>query len=176
MDLPEYLSPPPEKEAISLALDKVVFEELGGEPPLKAYLLLDASQSADIAVCAEAFPEPSRCLFDGASFEDLGDVGPWLIELKRHGAACETYFFKFYRPEHLNTFIPMFEPDQQARFMDGIEGILAEKHEVPETLLTHRFDAEAGFSTEDTDLLELGKPLMVQPPSQEDVEKILADI
>jgi hypothetical protein len=94
--LPAFLSPPPEKEALDLGLEAAVFDPLEQDaaaraqaddtrtPPLRAYLLLDASSSPDIQVCLNAFDSPSRCLFDGAAFDELSDVGPWLVELRRY--------------------------------------------------------------------------------------------
>lgn len=226
MSLPEFLSPPPEKEAIDLALDALVFDPVQADedartkatdtetPPMRAFLLLDASINPDIPICAEAFPDPSRCLFDGAAFEELAEVGPWLIEIKRYGDAWdwyvsdgwgnnwgiiihtrltmaklkthlkkfikvededgETYFFKYYRPEHLNTYLPAFDADQQARFMKGIDAFSAEKHTEPGTMLQYALDANGALLTSIHDLVDTGMPLRIQPPSEEDVAAILA--
>ena len=228
MDLPEFLSPPPEKEAIALALDQVIFEplvkdakkleEAGDDktPPLRAFMLLDGSINPDIAICAANFDEPARCLFAGAAGEELGDVGPWLVELKRYGGAWdwyvedgwgnnwgilihtrmtlaklkthlkkfikvededgETFFFKYYRPEHLNTFLPEFDPDQQARFFKDIAAFFGEQHGTPETILRHRLVEGEGLVTRKADLVQVGLPLRPQPPSDEEVDAILADL
>ena len=222
MDLPEFLSPPPEKEAMELGLDAVVFDPIEADKeargpddgPLAAYLMLDASCSADIPVCAEAFAEPARCLFDGQAFEELGDVGPWLIELRRYGDAWdwfveegygnnwgiviharlslsrlkthlkkflkvenedgEVYFFKYYRPEHFNAYIPVLEYDQRARFMRGIETVFAETHGDPGTLLRHRRGSDGGLITTPQDIQKIGMPLRIEPPSAEDAALWLA--
>lgn len=226
MELPEFLSPKPENEAVDLALEAMVFDPVEADeaareeaedtetPPLRSFLLLDASISPDISICAEAFPETARCLFDGAAFEELAEVGPWLIELKRFGDAFdwfvddgwgnnwgiviqtrlpmaklkthlkkfikvqdedgETYFFKFYRPQHLNVYLPDFDTDQKARFLQGIDAILAERHGERTELLRHVLHPEKGFGTTSHDLVEMGLPLRIQPPSEDDVEALLA--
>ena len=225
MDLPEFISPPPEKEAIELALDALIFDPIAKDqadrdaakdketPPLAAYLLLDASISPDIAICVEAFSETSRCLFDGAAFEELSDVGPWLVELRRFGDAWDwfvedgygnnwgiilhsrlplaklktqlkkfikiqdedgqTYFFKYYRPQHLNAYLPGFDDDQRTSFMRGIEAIWAETHQAPESLLRYKLAPDSALLTETTDLVEAGLPLRIQPASPEEAEAII---
>jgi len=227
MDLPEFISPPPEKEAIALALDAMIFDPLEADaeareqatddqsPPLKAFLLLDASVSPDIPICVEAFSEPARCLFDGAAFEDLSEVGPWLIELRRYGDAWDwyvedgygqnwgivlhtrlpmmklkthlkkftkveddqhnTYFFKYYRPQHLNTYLPQFDATQVARFMKGVEAVHAETQGTPHVLQRHVLSGDRLVSTR-FDLLEKGMPMRVRPPSDDEVDSLLAQI
>lgn len=225
MDLPDFLTPPPEKEAEALALDALVFTpveadakarlQAGDEetPSLNAYLLLDASISPDIPVCIEAFPETARCLFDGAAFEDLADVGPWLVELRRYGPAWdwyvakgygrnwgivihtrlpllklktqlkkfikiqdeagETYFFKFYRPQHLNAYLPSFDDDQRSRFLREVDAIWAERHGTPEKLMRHALDGSGQLATEAHNLIEIGMPLRIQPAKPEAAEAML---
>ena len=94
--LPTFLAPHPEREVLELGLDHLIFEPLEEDkqaraaakdeetPALRAFALLDASQSADIPICLEGFSNPARCLFDGDAFEDLADVAPWLVELTRY--------------------------------------------------------------------------------------------
>ena len=226
LDLPASIAPPPEVEALALALEQVTFESLEADaaaraeagdtetPPLRAFLLLDASRSPDIPVLAEAFAEEARCLFDGQAFDDLGDVGPWLIELRRHGNAFdwfvedgwgndwgiviqtrltlarlkvhlkkfirvedeagEVYFFKFYRPRHLNTYLPLFDADQLARFMGPIRAIHAEREGDATILLRHRLEEDGALSTAPADLIANGMPLRIQPPDPAEVEALLA--
>ncbi len=77
-DLPEALTGSPDREALALGLEQIVFSPLEEDerqrqlsdtaiPPLRAYALLDASQSADIPICLEGFSDPARCLIDGAA-------------------------------------------------------------------------------------------------------------
>ncbi|MFY0648669.1 DUF4123 domain-containing protein [Sulfitobacter geojensis] len=226
MDLPEFISPPPEKEAVELALDALIFDPLEADEakradakdeetaPLKAYLLLDASINPDIPVCAEAFSEPARCLFDGAAFEDLSDVGPWLVELRRYGDAWDwfvedgygenwgivihsrlplmrlktqmkkfikiededgmSYFFKYYRPQHLNTYLPTFDETQRSSFLRGITAIFAETHGDHRLLQRHKLRPDGSLQSRHVDLIETGMPLRIQPPSEEDVALLLA--
>lgn len=177
--------------------------------------MLDASISPDIAVCSQAFDEPSRCLFDGAAYEELADVGPWLIELRRYGDAFDwfvgdgwgknwgiviqtrlplarlkthlkkfikveddddgqTYFFKFYRPEHLKNFLPEFDPDQQQRFMQGIDAVLAEQTRAPQMLERYAMDPRTGIVMATHDLVATRMPLRIQPPDPAEVELLLA--
>ncbi len=225
MDLPEFLSPPPEKEALELGLEATVFDPLQADeetrvaakdmetPPLRAFLLLDASINPDIAICAEAFNDPARCLFDGAAFEELSDVGPWLIEPRRYGDAWdwyvedgygnnwgimlhsrlpmmrlktqlkkfikiededgESYFFKYYRPQHLNTYLPAFDAQQTNSFMRGIEAVFAETYQNAGTLLRHTCTSDGVLSQEMIDLVETGMPLRTLPPSEDEVAALL---
>ncbi len=94
-DLPPFLAPPPEREALELGLDHVIFDPVERDarareeaddqrPPLRAYALLDASRSADIPVCLQGFANRARCLFDGAAGDEMAEVAPWLVELTRY--------------------------------------------------------------------------------------------
>lgn len=62
--------------------------------PVRSYLLLDAAASPEIATYAEAFPEPARCLFDGAAYDDLAEVAPWLIQIEPFGDVLDWYLDK----------------------------------------------------------------------------------
>ncbi|WP_227271935.1 DUF4123 domain-containing protein [Roseobacter weihaiensis] len=62
--------------------------------PVRSYLLLDAAAAPEIATYAEAFPEPAQCLFDGAAFDDLAEVAPWLIQVESFGDALDWYLDK----------------------------------------------------------------------------------
>ncbi|MBM7069279.1 DUF4123 domain-containing protein [Actibacterium sp. 188UL27-1] len=222
MDLPEFLSPPLEQEARDLGIESVLFDPIDDdadqraedEAPLRAYALLDASQSAEIPVCLEAFSDPAICLFDGRAKEDLEDVAPWLVELTRHCDAFdwfladgygnnwgitihsrlplnrlktqlkkfikvedetgELYFFKYYRPEHLNTYLPVFDADQLSRFMRGIEAVFAEDTDDPSRLIRHSQTKRGRYNEDAIDLMKRGEPLVIQPPSDDDVAAIIA--
>jgi hypothetical protein len=219
--LPEFLAPPPEKEAAELGLTATVFDPIEADqaareeakdtetPPLRAYLMLDASADPDIAVCLQAFDSPARCLFDGAAFEELSEVGPWLVEITRYSDAWdwfvedgfgnswgivmhsrlelmrlkvqmkkfikitddagETYFFKFYRPEHFNTYIPAFDAEQLSKFTKGVEMFFAEKTDDPKLLVAHQPKGDL-LSTQEVDLFAVGEPLLIKPPSPEEAQ------
>ncbi|MCH2076207.1 MAG: DUF4123 domain-containing protein [Rhodobacteraceae bacterium] len=221
MDLPPSIAPPPEKEAMLLALDQLVFEALekdavrraenpgGDKGPLMAYLLVDASCDPLITMHADSFNEQSRCLFDGQAFEDLAEVALWLISLERNGQAWDWFmdegwsnnwgivilsrlplaklkshfkkfieaededgevcFFKFYRPEHLNTYLPVFDDEQRAHFLKGIDGILTEVGDGL-TALVHRLGKDAQLETVSVDLVTMGEPLIAKAPTDEEVE------
>ncbi len=94
LNLPEALTGSPDQEALALGLEQIVFGSLDEDerqrqasdttiPPLRAFALLDASQGADIPICLEGFSDPARCLFDGAAYDDMAEVAPWLVELTR---------------------------------------------------------------------------------------------
>ena len=83
--MPALLTPDPEAEAREAALDRILFAE--APEGCATYLLIDAAADPLIATTLEAFPEPARCLFDGQAFEELREVGPWLVQLQRHGRA-----------------------------------------------------------------------------------------
>lgn len=95
--LPDTLTPDPRIEAIELALELAAFalpeeQQASGETDIVAtFLLLDAAADPDIPVVLGAFDEPSRCLFDGKTFEDLGDVGPWLSQPRRYGPVWDWF-------------------------------------------------------------------------------------
>ncbi|WP_308917992.1 DUF4123 domain-containing protein [Jannaschia sp. LMIT008] len=94
--LPDTLLPDPRAEAIELALDALAFEAgplpaSPGEGVPDLYLLLDAAADPEIATMLDAFDDPARCLFDGQTLDDLRDVGPWLCQPLRHGAAWDWF-------------------------------------------------------------------------------------
>lgn len=151
-----------EAEAWRDHLTKMAFDDALGRP----FLLLDAAADPAIHVHLDAFPEPARCLFDGAVADDLAEVGPWLAEPTRHGDLWDWYleegwgrdwgvilvsalpaprlkqhlkkflnverengernFFKFYRPQHLVAYLPVFDSVQTAQFMRGIDAWIVE--------------------------------------------------
>jgi hypothetical protein len=84
-EMPALLAPDPEAEAREAALDRILFAD--APEGCATYLLIDAAADPLIATTLEAFPEPARCLFDGQALEDLAEVGPWLVQLHRHGRA-----------------------------------------------------------------------------------------
>lgn len=227
MDLPPTIAPPPEMEAVGLALDKLIFEalekdkakraEAGDEElqPLRAFLLLDASCDALIPFYAENFKEEARCLFDGSAFEDLGEVAPWLIEVERYGEAWDWYvengwgrnwgvflltrlpmanvkrhlkkflkiedengevmFFKFYRPEHMRTYLPIFDDDQRESFLRGIDGIMTETED-GSAAIVHRVGQGARLDSVTVDLVKLGTPLLPQPPTEQEINAYIDEM
>ena len=101
-ELPATLTGSPDQEALALGLEQIVFAPLDEDeqqrqatdttsPPLRAFALLDASQSPDIPICLEGFSDPARCLFDGAAYEDMAEVAPWLVELTCHSDAWDWF-------------------------------------------------------------------------------------
>ena len=102
VEIPAILTGTPDHEALALGLEQIVFGPLEDDerqrqaadlkmPPLRAFALLDASQSADIAICLEGFSDPARCLFDGAAYEDMAEAAPWLVELTRYCDAWDWF-------------------------------------------------------------------------------------
>ena len=102
LNLPEALSGSPDQEALALGLEEIVFAPLDEDEqqrqatdttsqPLRAFALLDASQSPDIPILLEGFSDPARCLFDGAAYEDMAEAAPWLVELTRHSDAWDWF-------------------------------------------------------------------------------------
>lgn len=102
LNLPATLTGSPDKEALALGLEQIVFSPLGEDeqqrqasdmmsPPLRVFALLDASQSPDIPIFLEGFSDPARCLFDGAAYEDMAEAAPWLVELTRHSDAWDWF-------------------------------------------------------------------------------------
>jgi hypothetical protein len=214
--------PSPDEEALTTGLAHAFFSPVepyefardpDQPPPLRAYALIDASQSPDISICLEAFNSPARCLFDGEVGDDLAEVAPWLVELTRFDDAWdwfvengygknwgillhsrlelprlktqlkrflkitdekgETFFFKYYRPKHLNAYLPVFDNVQMASFMKGIETVFAENEKDPNKLHQHRLKEQGGLATLTHDLRRLGEPLMPRVPGEDDAAQWL---
>ena len=96
-EMPPLLAPDPEAEAREAALDRILFAE--APEGCATYLLIDAAADPLIATTLDAFPEPARCLFDGRALEELREVGPWLVELRRHGRAWAWFLEEGLGPE-----------------------------------------------------------------------------
>lgn len=221
--LPAFLAPPPEQEALELGLEHIIFDPLEQDakaleeardeetPPLKAYALLDASQSSDIPVCLEGFNDPACCLFDGEAGDELGEVAPWLVEITRYSDAWdwfvedgygnnwgiivhsrlglfrlktqlkkfleiededgEIYFFKYYRPEHLNAYLPIFDEQQRLSFMKGVEAIYAEYRADTNMLVRHMLKDDKSLSSGQANIFETGDPYRIQPASPDEAEQ-----
>lgn len=60
----------------------------------------------------------------------------------------QRHFFKFYRPRHLASFLPLFEPANLAHFMRGIDGYLSEMPNNPDMALIHRLDQTGNLTTQ----------------------------
>lgn len=210
-------APSPDQEALNEGLAHVFFSPVepyefardpDQPPPLRAYALIDAAQSPDIAICLDAFNSPARCLFDGEVGDDLAEVAPWLVELTRFDDTWdwfledgygknwgilmhsrlelprlktqlkrflkitdekgETFFFKYYRPKHLNAYLPVFDDVQMASFMKGVETIFAESDKDPNKLHQHRLKPQGGLHTVTHDLRRMGEPLMPRVPGEDD--------
>lgn len=209
--LPPFLTPDPDDEARALALDALIFGPVEADararaevsdnetPPLRAYLLLDASASPDIAICLEGFSDPARCLFDGQPREDLAEVAPWLAQPSRHGAVWDwfidegwgnnwgiilhsrleparlktrlkawlrvtdeagaVFFFKYYRPSHLNDYLPVLDNRQRESFFRGIEAFFAEDARDANVLVRLGLDDDGALIRAPHDLLATGRPL-----------------
>ena len=84
-EMPPLLAPDAQAEVREAALDRILFAD--APEGCATYLLIDAAADPLIATTLDAFPEPARCLFDGQTLEELREVGPWLVELQRHGRA-----------------------------------------------------------------------------------------
>ena len=85
-----------------------------------------------------------------------------------------TYFFKYYRPQHLNTYLPTFDETQRSSFLRGITAIFAETHGDYKLLQRHKLRSDGSLQSRHVDLIEAGMPLRIQPPSEEDVALLLA--
>jgi Domain of unknown function (DUF4123) len=216
-------APSPDQEALETGLAHVFFSPVepyefardpDQPPPLRAYALIDASQSPDIAICLDAFNSPARCLFDGDVGDDLSDVAPWLVELTRFDDAWDwfvadgygrnwgilihsrlelprlktqlkrflkitdekgqSFFFKYYRPKHLNAYLPVFDDQQTSSFMKGIETIFAEDDKDPNKLHQHRLKPVSGLASVTHDLRRVGAPMMPRLAGDDDAARWLS--
>lgn len=224
-ELPATLTGTPDQEALALGLEQIVFVPLEEDerqrqasgstlPPLQVFALLDASQSADIPICLEGFSNPARCLFDGAAYEDMAEVAPWLVELTRYSDVWdwfveegfgrnwgilihsrlelprlkthlkkflkiededgERYFFKYYRPEHFNRYVPSFDDAQSAAFWRGIEAVYAESKGDATVLMRHGLNTGGQHESGALGVLEAGRPLLIRTADLSDNPTILA--
>jgi hypothetical protein len=80
----------------------------------------------------------------------------------------ESFFFKYYRPKHLNAYLPVFDDVQMTSFMKGIETIFAESDKDANKLLQYRVKPKGGLESTVHDLRRVGEPLMPRVPSEED--------
>ncbi|MEM6594851.1 MAG: DUF4123 domain-containing protein [Pseudomonadota bacterium] len=87
----------------------------------------------------------------------------------------ETYFFKFYRPEHLNTYLPIFDDDQRQRFLRGIDGILTEVDDGASALV-HRVGKDAKLDSVSVDLVTMGTPLLTTGPTDEEIDAYVQEV
>lgn len=129
-------------------LTTMAFDDDGEGRP---FLLLDAAADPAISVYLDAFPEPARCLFDGAVADDLAEVGPWLAEPTRHGDLWDWFLAegwgrnwgviarstlpaprlkqhlkKFLRVERENgerNYFKFYRPQHLAAYLPGFDGI-----------------------------------------------------
>lgn len=75
----------------------------------------------------------------------------------------KTYLFKYYRPRHLNDFLPTLLPDQLRQMYSGVAAFVAEdRHAPPIRMLLHRL----GHRPEGFDLAELGRDRVIHPPKE----------
>ena len=86
----------------------------------------------------------------------------------------EIYFFKFYRPEHLQTYLPVFDEDQRGKFLRGIEGIMIEADDGAAALV-HRVGKDGALDSVSVDLVTMGTPLLAQPPTEEEIEAFIEE-
>lgn len=80
----------------------------------------------------------------------------------------KTFFFKYYRPKHLNAYLPVFDAVQMESFMRGIELIFAEDDKDANKLTQYRFTPEGKLKARTHDLRAAGEPMIVQVSSEED--------
>jgi Domain of unknown function (DUF4123) len=85
----------------------------------------------------------------------------------------ETFFFKYYRPKHLNAYLPVFDDVQMASFMKGIESIFAENDKDSNILAQYRLKPQGGLAVVKHDLRRVGEPLMPRVLTDEDMADYL---
>lgn len=90
-ELPPLFRSNAKAEARAAGLADALFSPCESDPELRCYLLLDAAASSDIPICLAGFGASARCLFDGKTRDELEDVAPWLVEIRRHQAVISWY-------------------------------------------------------------------------------------
>lgn len=77
----------------------------------------------------------------------------------------KSYYFKYYRPRHLNDYLPIMEGDQLRQMFAGAEAFLAEDRYEPGLMFVHRLDQPPeAFKLDD-----LGRDHVIRPPAPETV-------
>ncbi|WP_182912938.1 DUF4123 domain-containing protein [Paracoccus onubensis] len=67
----------------------------------------------------------------------------------------DVYFFKYYRPEIFNKYVPRFDSIQRSTFWREIEAIYSEYHRDPQKLIRHHLDGE--HVEQEYDILSTGR-------------------
>ena len=80
----------------------------------------------------------------------------------------KTFFFKYYRPKHLNAYLPVFDAVQVESFMRGIELLFAEDDKDANKLVQYRRSPEGKLKALVHDLRDVGAPMITQISSDDD--------
>jgi hypothetical protein len=171
----------------SANVDVPVMLEGFGEP---ARCLFDGQAFEDLSDVAPWLAAPNRYggLWDWF-FEDAWGKNTGIIilsdlpmaKLKTHlkkflrveDEDGEAFFFKFYRPEHFNTYIPVLDPPQRAAIAKGLGRVFTEDKTDAGVLIDHTFEPGGGHKAKAVDLIKMGEPLRIKPPSADAVDAIL---
>ena len=102
--LPVEMRPTEAEQVRYLGLSDTVFAPITAdretptptEPPLRAFLLLDAAADRDVYLAMNGYSNEATCLFDGAVASDLEMVGPWLVEIEQDDSVWEWFVQKGY--------------------------------------------------------------------------------
>jgi hypothetical protein len=85
----------------------------------------------------------------------------------------KSFFFKYYRPKHLNAYLPVFDAVQMESFMRGIETIFAEDDRDANRLIQHHLQPDGKLKSVVHDLRKLGAPMISHMASDDDAAKWL---
>ena len=80
----------------------------------------------------------------------------------------KTFYFKYYRPKHLNAYLPVFDPVQMESFMRGIELLFAEDDKDANKLVQYRRAPDGKLKALVHDLRDVGAPMIMQTSSDDD--------
>lgn len=93
------------------------------------------------------------------------------LPLRVEDETGKRFFFKYYRPGHLNTYLPAMDEAQRHTMFSGADAFLAEAPDDPSRVLIHRPDCAQ------PDLLALapiGAPLVMRAPSPDEIARLSA--
>lgn len=140
--------------------------------PERAQCLFDGEAGEDLAEVGPWLAElrPHGDLFDWFLAEGWGHDWGVIIQTELEFGRLKTHlkkflkieredgeknFFKFYRPGHLNTFLPLFDSQQRQKFMRGINAWLFEDQARPNHLLSYRLSSDGELNIGCTNISEV---------------------
>lgn len=80
---------------------KLIEDDKRSVETLRTFAVLDAAKVANLPELLEASGLKHRCLFIGTAFDDMKDVGPWIVQLEEDNNFTRNLFTRSDAPWHL---------------------------------------------------------------------------